>query len=173
MEKGLGGLLVTPAGTPESVTCTLREKPFRPVTLALTGALGEMVDNVWQHSRTEIPGLVAYEVGWRKLSFAVADIGVGVLDSLRTNPRHQYLTTAMDALETAILPGVSRHNSGGYGFSTLFQAIAELWGITRLRTGEAVLFFDRKTEQRKRNRYYLPPLPGFQVLVSCHLPPKS
>jgi hypothetical protein len=39
MEKGLGGLLVTPAGTPESVTCTLPEKPFTPVTLALTGAL--------------------------------------------------------------------------------------------------------------------------------------
>jgi len=32
-------LLVTPAGTPESVTCTLPEKPFKPFTVTLTGAL--------------------------------------------------------------------------------------------------------------------------------------
>ena len=38
-EKGLAGLLVTPAGTPESDTCTLPEKPFKPFTVTLTGAL--------------------------------------------------------------------------------------------------------------------------------------
>ena len=38
-EKGLAGLLVTPDGTPESVTCTLPVKPFNPVTVMLTGEL--------------------------------------------------------------------------------------------------------------------------------------
>ena len=38
-ENGLAGLLITPAGAPESVTCTLPEKPFNPVTVTLTGAL--------------------------------------------------------------------------------------------------------------------------------------
>src|SRR5579863_1079335 len=38
-ENGLAGLLVTPAGIPESVTCTLPENPFTPFTLTLTGAL--------------------------------------------------------------------------------------------------------------------------------------
>jgi hypothetical protein len=38
-ENGLDGLLVTPAGTPDSVTCTVPENPFKPVTLTLTGAL--------------------------------------------------------------------------------------------------------------------------------------
>src|SRR5579864_4027190 len=38
-ENGLAGLLVTPVGAPESVTFTLPEKPFRPVTVTLTGAL--------------------------------------------------------------------------------------------------------------------------------------
>ena len=140
---------------------------------ALTGALGELVDNVWQHSGTEVPGLIGYQVGRRCLTFGVTDTGMGILDSLRTSPKHRFLTTSMDALETAILPGVSRHEFGGYGFSTLFQAIAELWGITRLRTGEAVLLFDRQTEHRKRKRYYLPALRGFQVLVSCRLTPRS
>jgi hypothetical protein len=38
-EKAPAGLLITPAGTPDSVTCTLPENPFNPVTLTLTGAL--------------------------------------------------------------------------------------------------------------------------------------
>jgi hypothetical protein len=38
-EKGLTGLLVTPAGTPESVNRTLPENPFNPVALTLIGAL--------------------------------------------------------------------------------------------------------------------------------------
>jgi hypothetical protein len=38
-EKGLAGLLVTPPGIPESVTCTLPENPFTPFTLTLTGPL--------------------------------------------------------------------------------------------------------------------------------------
>ena len=38
-ENGLAGLLVTPAGTPERVTCTLPEKPFKPFTATLTGTL--------------------------------------------------------------------------------------------------------------------------------------
>jgi hypothetical protein len=136
---------------------------------ALTGALGEMADNVWQHSQADTPGLVGYEVRARQLTFAVADVGIGVLDSLRTNSEHRHLTSSMEALETAILPGVSRHDGGGYGFSSLFQAVAELWGITRLRSGEAALIFNRQTEQRTRQRYYLPALPGLQVLVSCRL----
>lgn len=138
---------------------------------ALTGGLGEMADNVWQHSQTKIPGLIAYEIRRRRMAFAVADIGIGALESLRTNPKHRHLATSMDALQTVILPGASRFESGGYGFSTLFQAIAELWGIARLRTGEAALLFDRQTESRKRKQYYLPPLKGFQVLVSCKLQP--
>ena len=38
-EKGLAGLLVIPAGTPASVTCTSPEKPFSAVTLTVMGAL--------------------------------------------------------------------------------------------------------------------------------------
>jgi hypothetical protein len=152
----------------------LRSNGF-PIGLArgLTGALGEMADNVWQHSRTETPGLMGYEIRNRQLAFGVADLGMGVLESLRTKSKHRHLTTSMDALQTAILPGVSRYDFGGYGFSTLFQAVAELWGITRLRSGEAALVFDRQTESRKRKHYYLPPLPGLQVLVSCRLKPSS
>jgi hypothetical protein len=39
MENGPAGFVITPVGTPESAICTLPEKPFRPVTESVTGAL--------------------------------------------------------------------------------------------------------------------------------------
>jgi anti-sigma regulatory factor (Ser/Thr protein kinase) len=138
---------------------------------ALTGAVGEMVDNVWEHSETSVPGLVAFEVRHRRLNFAVADLGIGVLQSLRKNPHYRFLNSSMEALQKAILKGVSRlqGQSRGYGFSRLLKAVAELWGFTRLRSGQAVLVFDRLTEARKRVHKYLPPLPGVQIAVCCGL----
>jgi anti-sigma regulatory factor (Ser/Thr protein kinase) len=138
---------------------------------ALTGAMGEMVDNVWQHSQSSLPGLAGYEVVHRHLNFAVADLGVGILQSIRKNPSYRFLNSSMEALQKAILRGVSRFRDQGrgYGFSTLLQSVAELWGFTRLRSSEAVLVFDRRTEKRRRLQKYLPPLPGVQIAVSCGL----
>src|SRR5271168_4411514 len=39
--KGLAGLVVTPAGMPDSVTCTEPLKPFSAVTITFTAALAE------------------------------------------------------------------------------------------------------------------------------------
>jgi len=138
---------------------------------ALTGAMGEMVDNVWEHSETCVPGLAAYEVTHRRLDFGVADLGIGILRSIRRNPNYRYLNSSMEALQKAVLRGVSRlrDQNRGYGFSRLLQAVAELWGFTRLRSSEAVLVFDRRTEKRRRLQRYLPPLPGVQIAVSCGL----
>jgi anti-sigma regulatory factor (Ser/Thr protein kinase) len=138
---------------------------------SLTGAAGEIIDNVFQHSETELPGVFGYQLSRRKVTFCVADLGVGVLKSLRQNPQYRYLTTSMDALQTAIAPGVSRFNMGGYGFSTLLRSVAELWGKTRLRSGQAVLVFDRETEERRRMLSYLPPFLGMQVSAICRLDP--
>jgi anti-sigma regulatory factor (Ser/Thr protein kinase) len=138
---------------------------------ALTGAMGEMVDNVWQHSESSMPGLAGYEVARRRLNFAVADLGIGILQSIRKNPSYHFLNSSMEALQKAILRGVSRFRDQGrgYGFSTLLQSVAELWGFTRLRSSEAVLVFDRRVEKRRRLQKYLPPLPGVQIAVSCGL----
>jgi hypothetical protein len=141
---------------------------------SLTGAAGEIIDNVFQHSQTDLPGLFGYQLSRRRVTFCVADLGVGVLKSLRQNPQHRCLKTSMDALKTAIAPGVSRFDAGGYGFSTLLRSVAELWGKTRLRSGEAVLVFDRETEERRKIHSYLPPFLGMQVSAICRLdPPKK
>jgi anti-sigma regulatory factor (Ser/Thr protein kinase) len=137
----------------------------------LAGAAGEVIDNVWQHSQTDLPGLFAYQISHRKLTFCVADLGIGIMQSLTQNPKYRSLNTEMSAIQKAICPGVSRFDNGGYGFSTLLRSVAELWGKTRLRSGEAVIMFDRETEERQQEHYYLPPFLGVQISVICRLDP--
>lgn len=158
-----------------SLQTDLRQHGFsHTLAASLTGAAGEIIDNVFQHSQTELPGLFGYQLSRRKVTFCVADLGIGVLKSLRQNPQYRHLMTSMDALQTAIAPGVSRFDAGGYGFSTLLRSVAELWGKTRLRSGEAVLVFDRETEERRKMHSYLPPFLGVQVSAICRLdPPKK
>lgn len=141
---------------------------------ALTGAVIEMVDNVWLHSETHHAGLLAYQIRRRKLAFSVLDTGIGMLNSLRKNPKFQYLTSSMDALGKAIEPGVSRFDtSGGMGYPSLLHALASLWGTARIRSGEAALVIDHTGETRSKERVYLPHLPGAHISVRCALDPPS
>ena len=93
---------------------------------SLIGALGEMQDNVYQHSGAAQTGLVAYAVTDRSFEFVVADRGIGVLETLRQNPDYAHLPDAGAALTEAIRPGVSRFpaSSGrGLGFIQLCKSM--------------------------------------------------
>ena len=146
-----------------------------PTDLArgLTGAVVEMVDNIWLHSETTQAGLLAYQVRRRKFAFSVADTGIGVLASLKKNPRYEQLSSSMEAIRYAIRPGVSRFADGGLGFSNLVRALADLWGNARIRSGEAGVLIDRTGDARKKDFLYLPHLPGTHVSVRCSLDPRS
>lgn len=147
-----------------------------PLSRALTGAVIEMVDNIWLHSDTPNPGLLAYQIRRRKFAFSLLDTGIGVLASLRKNLKYQYLTSSMEAVGKAIEPGVSRfETSGGMGFPSLLHALASLWGTSRIRSGEAALMIDHTGETRTNERVYLPYLPGVHIAVRCALdpPPRS
>jgi hypothetical protein len=146
-----------------------------PIDLArgLTGAVVEMVDNIWLHSETTQSGLLAYQVRRRKFAFSVADTGIGVLASLKKNPRYEQLSSSMEAIRWAIRPGVSRFDDGGLGFSNLVRALSDLWGNARIRSGEAGVLIDRTGSARKKDFVYLPHLPGTHVSVRCSLDPPS
>ena len=136
---------------------------------ALTGGVGEMVDNAWSHSFCDDPALLVYQVRSKKFAFSVADLGVGVLESLRKNPKYDFLRSSMDAITFAIEPGVSRLENGGMGFATMLKSIAELRGNARIRSGEAALIIDRTQETAVKNLIYLPQLPGLHVSARCSL----
>lgn len=136
---------------------------------ALTGAVSEIINNVWQHSEAPLSGIVAYHGTVGHLHVGVADVGIGVLQSLRKNPSYAQLASSMSALRKAMEVGVSSSaDSGGYGFDTILRAVADHWGAVRLRTGSAVLELHGAEAIRERRESYGNDLVGLQVvLTSC------
>ena len=68
---------------------------------ALTKALHEMADNIIQHSARQgykLHGIVAYQVSDRAMTFATADVGCGIRQSLQENPKWQQLSTGNGVL---------------------------------------------------------------------------
>lgn len=109
---------------------------------SLIGALGEMQDNVYEHSGAARTGLVAYAVTDRSFEFVVADRGLGVLETLRQNPEYTHLPDAGAALKEAIRPGVSRFpaSSGrGQGFVQLCRSMVTHRVELRFRSGDHAL----------------------------------
>lgn len=137
----------------------------------LQAALHEMAENALIHSHSAIPIIVAYHALDGFAQFCVADLGIGVLNSLRTCPDYQTLNTHNDAIRKALQDGVSRYGyqHGGFGFRSVFKAVASQWGVLRFRSGEAAIFINgTDCDADKGLELFLPFLPGFQVAISCY-----
>jgi hypothetical protein len=151
---------------------SLKVSGFGPASARLSAALGEMADNVLRHSgATETRpsrGIWGYHVepGW--MCFVVADLGRGVLNSLRSNPKYQHLPTADDALFAAVRQSASRTDSAGTGFLSVFKSLASYSGLLRFRSDDATLRLDGRTHFHA-TRAKTPFLRGFQVEVSCSI----
>jgi anti-sigma regulatory factor (Ser/Thr protein kinase) len=145
---------------------TLRINGFsKAVSSRITGAIAELTNNVWDHSERLNTGLLGFEVRNRQFTIVIADLGVGILESLRKNPTHDAIRTHAAAIEKALVPGISRFQDPfrGNGFIDFLSVVTDLHGIARLRTGNVALTIDRTREQEVRRREYLLGLPGFQV----------
>ena len=147
----------------------------RALVLGLIGALGELQDNVYEHSGKPNTGLVAYAVSPNAFEFTVADGGMGALASLRMNPAYAHLKTAAEALELAISDRASRFGSDtgrGYGIGTLFKALAHDAGELRFRSGDYAVSIegDRPTLTGRKQVVQKAWLDGFAVSVRCTPP---
>ncbi len=114
----------------------------RGLAAALMGALGELQDNVFEHSGRPESGLVAYAASAGAFEFVVADAGRGVLASLRENPDFAGLADSGAALRVAASDGASRHarsTGRGYGVGQLFRALAHEAAELRFRSGDHAL----------------------------------
>ena len=108
----------------------------------LMGALGELQDNVFEHSGRPVTGVVAYGAGNGAFEFVVADAGRGVLASLRENPEFAHLAEFGAALRVAASDGASRYarsTGHGYGIGQLFRALAHHTAGLRFRSGDHAL----------------------------------
>jgi hypothetical protein len=114
----------------------------KSLAAGLMGALGELQDNVFEHSGRPVTGLVAYGAGNSAFEFVVADAGRGVLASLRENPEFEHLADSGAALRVAASDGASRYarsTGHGYGIGQLFRALAHHTAGLRFRSGDHAL----------------------------------
>lgn len=114
----------------------------RALVTGLIGALGELQDNVFEHSGRPATGLLAYGAGNGAFEFVVADAGRGVLASLRENPEFAHLSDSGAALRLAASDGASRYarsTGHGYGIGQLFRALAHDAAELRFRSGDHAL----------------------------------
>jgi hypothetical protein len=105
----------------------------------LMGAMGEIVDNVLEHSQAAPTGFVVFRGRPGCFEYTVADAGVGTLASLRSNPEYAYLQDEGDALQCALTEGESRFGKAagrGSGFSQLFRSLVSLNASLRFRSGD-------------------------------------
>ncbi len=138
---------------------------------ALANALFEMVDNVVEHAGMgdEPTGVVGYQVSSDEFTVAVADLGRGVLASLRENSTHRGLTSDTKALVAAVTQGASRRSgSQGKGFDQLLRALADMEGLLFFRSGSGRLRMDgRGRGERELAPSNSPELRGFQLSLTA------
>jgi hypothetical protein len=108
----------------------------------LLGALGELLDNVFQHTGGCQWALSAYEVDSSgRFSAVVADDGEGVLASYRRNGQLDAHDSASQALDLAVLQhrSCTGRADRGLGFRELMDALRSLDALIRVRSDDASL----------------------------------
>lgn len=136
----------------------------------LQSALFEMAENALIHSRSSVSPLIGYAVQDGAAIFTVADAGIGVLRSLKSSPLYSTLETDVDAIQLAMKTGVTSRQGehGGFGFNSVFKALAEQWGSLRFRSGNGCITMDGlDLNTDKSVRHFPPGMPGFQASVHC------
>jgi hypothetical protein len=142
---------------------------------ALAGALYEMADNVAQHSGADSScpahGLIGYYICDGHVAFAIADLGRGVLNSLKENPAWYQLTDSKAALMAVITDNASRRPYGGdgEGFKEVFRSLANISGLIELSSSNGRVRIMCTPEGRQATPQFTGSLPGFQLSVNCSL----
>jgi hypothetical protein len=141
---------------------------------AVAGAFGEMTDNIIQHSQQtseDFTGMAGYHVCHGYMTFAVSDVGQGVLNSLKTSPVWLHLENAAAALRSAVCDNASRRpaHPKGDGFRTVFRSLVDRNAVLRFRSDDALLTLVGEHEHRRGAEVFSPPLAGLQLSVCCAL----
>lgn len=134
-------------------------------------AIVELYSNVIEHSGSGAGAYVAFAAYENCFEFVVADTGIGLLESLKSNKEYETLNDSGSALELALTEGVSRHGGSadrGRGFRPIFIGLANVSEGLRFRSG------DHARELKRLEDGSIPAvtrqktdLPGFFCAVRC------
>jgi hypothetical protein len=141
---------------------------------AITGAFGEMGDNVVQHSEDSsnvYTGLIGFHVVDGYMAFSVIDVGRGVLASLSSSKAWSSISSPRAALRAAVCDRASRRlgHSQGEGFRTVLKAMVDRNVTLRFRSDDALLTIGDGSSHRHAVELCSAQLRGLQVSVSCAL----
>lgn len=141
---------------------------------AMAGVMAEMSDNIVQHSNglgEELTGLIAFQLTGEQVSFAVFDIGKGLLASLKSSEDWRHLTSASAAIEAVFRQGASsRVGQGqGEGFRQLFKSLTERNSLIRLRADDSCLSLSRENGEDRALTSVSVHLSGVHVTVCSNL----
>lgn len=112
---------------------------------ASSGAMEEMLNNALSHSANLQSAIIGFRAQPHLFEFCVFDSGIGILQSLKQNPKFAHLDDEGEALELAIVDGISRHGPGkahGNGFRDIFHMPNNHKGYFWLRSGDCALVVD-------------------------------
>jgi hypothetical protein len=143
---------------------------------AIAGAMGELIDNIRDHSGKPRTGLIGAGSIRNSFEFVAADRGRGALAGYRENPEFAELRDEGDALTLAVIDHVSRrgrNSGGGTGFRTLIRALASLDASVRVRSGNQALLLDGTAANRTYTLAQKARLQGFVVSARVTLPNAS
>lgn len=114
---------------------------------ALDWSLAEIIDNVFNHSKTRIDGFVTaqYFPSRNRIDFAVIDGGIGIPRRLRSRAIYNHFS-ACEALEHAVEQDVTvdPENNKGAGLYYTKRIIEENRGILRINSDKAELLVNGK-----------------------------
>ena len=147
------------------------------VSSQLVAAMRELESNISEHSNAHASGVIAFRAGPCSFEFVVADLGIGVLQSLRSSEMYPSIGDEGAALRAALSEGVSRYGPGsgrGLGFRPLFLGLMNNEGELRFRSGDHALTMvgvgpDVATARVAQKA----PLQGFFASIRCLKTPNA
>jgi anti-sigma regulatory factor (Ser/Thr protein kinase) len=131
-------------------------------------ALSEVCQNIIEHSEnTGFVGIQKYhfqKIGRNVVKIAVMDSGIGFRESLAGRI---VVTADLDAIEKALLYGVSRHEDigRGHGLAAVRRFVNEWNGKISIRSGMAKRSIIPDWAWGKERESHLAPFPGSQISI--------
>jgi anti-sigma regulatory factor (Ser/Thr protein kinase) len=145
----------------------------------IRNAISEICENTFDHN-TGCCGFISMQVYQNKkeggmfLEIAVADHGIGLLNTLRSNPKNDGIRDDQSAIIESLKQGVSRFPDDpthGTGLYHLKQTMDEFGEHLNIRSGTAKVHFKIKSAQTFS--FVVPAMPGVQICFSLRAAKKA
>ncbi|MFC1947545.1 ATP-binding protein [Chloroflexota bacterium] len=128
--------------------------------------ISELIDNFEYHSQSNLAVCaMQYYPNLNRVVFAVGDCGIGIKESLISNPNNEHLKELSEheiALKS-FEPLVTRMHEGGMGLTEVREGIIEMGGRLTCSTGIGYVIISQKEEASGNMAHYLP---GVQMELS-------